>query len=162
MKMAVMREPMTKEGYEKAKAELERLKSVERIKISQEIERARSFGDLSENAEYQYAKDKQGQIEARIRDLEDRLSRADIIDISRLSGERVTFGATVELENIETKERVRYQIVGSLESDPSAGKISYDSPLARLLIGREQGDDVVVKSGKGQTTFEIIKVEFIG
>ena len=156
-----MREPMTKEGFDKAKAELDRLKAVDRIQISHEIEKARSFGDLSENAEYHYAKDKQGQIEARIRDLEDRLSRADVIDLSRLRGERVTFGATVELENIETKERLRYQIVGSLESDPTAGRISYESPLAKSLIGKEQGDDVVLKSGKSQTTFEIIKVEFL-
>jgi len=159
--MAVMREPMTREGYDKARSELDRLKSVERINISQEIEKARSFGDITENAEYHYAKDKQGQIEARIRDLEDRLARADIIDISRLRGERVTFGATVELENIETKERVRYQIVGSMESDPVAGKISFESPLAKSLIGREQGDDVAIRSGKGQATYEIISVSFI-
>ena len=159
--MAVMREPMTRPGYEKMKAELERLRSVDRIKISQEIERARSFGDISENAEYHYAKDKQGQIEARIRDFEDRLSRADIIDISKLSGEKITFGATVELEDIETKGRVRYQIVGSLESDPENGRISYESPLARFLIGKELGDDVIIKIGKGQKTYEILKVEFI-
>lgn len=160
--MAVIREPMTRPGYEKMKAELERLRSVDRIKISQEIEKARSFGDISENAEYHYAKDKQGQIEARIRDIEDRLSRADIIDISKLSGERVTFGATVELEDIQTKERLRYQIVGALESDPENGKISFESPLAHFLIGKEMGDDVIIKTGKGQKTYEILKVEFIG
>jgi len=159
--MAVMREPMTRDGYEKMKAELERLKSVERIKISQEIEKARSFGDISENAEYHYAKDKQGHIEARIRDLEDRLSRADIIEIGKLGGDKITFGATVELEEIETKERLRYQIVGSLESDPENGKISYESPLAKFLIGKELGDDVIIKVGKGQKTYEILKVEFI-
>jgi len=159
--MAVMREPMTREGYEKVKVELERLKAVERVKIAAEIEKARSFGDLTENAEYQYAKDKQGQIEARIRDLEDKLSRADIIDIAKLRGERVTFGATVELEDIETKLRERYQIVGSLESDPGSGKISYESPLARSLIGKELGDDVLIKTGKGQKTCEIVAVQFI-
>jgi len=159
--MAVMREPMTRHGHEKMKAELERLRSVERIKISQEIEKARSFGDISENAEYHYAKDKQGHIEARIRDLEDRLSRADIIEIGKLSGERITFGATVELEEIETKEKVRYQIVGSLESDPENGRISYESPLAKFLIGKELGDDVIIKVGKGQKTYEILKVEFV-
>jgi transcription elongation factor GreA len=159
--MAVMREPMTRNGYEKMKAELDRLRSVERIKISQEIEKARSFGDISENAEYHYAKDKQGQIEARIRDYEDRLSRADIIDIGKLSGDRITFGATVELEEIETKERVRYQIVGSLESDPENGKISYESPMAKFLIGKELGDDVMLKTGKGSKTYEILKIEFI-
>ena len=160
--MAVIREPMTRAGYEKAKAELERLRSEERVKISAEIEKARSYGDLSENAEYHYAKDKQGQIEAQIRNLEDKLSRADIIDLSKLSGDHVTFGAIIELENIETKERVSYQIVGSLESDPEHGKISFESPLARTLIGKEQGDDVVLKIGKGQTTYEIIEVRFAG
>ena len=159
--MAVMREPMTRTGYEKAKAELKRLRSEERVKISHEIEKARSYGDLSENAEYHYAKDKQGQIEAQIRNLEDKLSRAEIINLSKLSGDHVTFGATIELENINTKERVSYQIVGSLESDPEHGKISFESPLARTLIGKEQGDDVVLKIGKGQTTYEIVAVKFL-
>jgi transcription elongation factor GreA len=159
--MAVTREPMTRTGYEKAKSELERLRSEERVKISAEIEKARSYGDISENAEYHYAKDKQGQIEARIRNLEDKLSRADIIDLTTLSGDHVTFGAIIELENIETKERVSYQIVGSLESDPEHGKISFESPLAHTLIGKEQGDDEVLKIGKGQTTYEIITVKFI-
>ncbi len=159
--MALEREPMTRQGYEKLKAELEHLRSVERLKISEEIEKARSYGDISENAEYHYAKDKQGQIEAKIRDLEDKFSRAEIIDLAKLSGDRVTFGATVELEDIETKERITYQIVGSMEADPQRGKISYDSPLARALISKEEGDDVVIKNPKGQRTYEIIKVQFV-
>ena len=159
--MAFSREPMTQQGYEKLKAELEHLRSGERVKISEEIEKARSYGDIMENAEYHYAKEKQGMIEARIRDLEDKFSRAEIIDLSKLSGDRVTFGATVELEDIETKERVTYQIVGSMEADPQRGKISYDSPLARALISKEEGDDVVIKNPKGQRTYEIIKVQFL-
>ena len=159
--MAFAREPMTRQGYEKLKAELERLRSVERVKISEEIEKARSYGDIMENAEFHFAKDKQGQIEARIRDLEDKFSRAEIIDISKLSGEKVTFGATVELEDIETKERMTYQIVGSLEADPAQGKISYESPLARALISKEEGDDVVLKNPRGQRTYEIVSVKFV-
>lgn len=158
--MALMREPMTREGYERLKAELERLRSVERVKIAEEIERARSFGDLSENAEYNYAKDKQGLIEARIRNLEDKFSRADVIDLSRLSGEKITFGARVELMDIESKEKVTYQIVGSVEADAEAGKISFESPMARALIGKELGDDVVIKNPKGQRTYEIVAVKF--
>jgi len=152
---------MTKAGYEKLKAELERLRSVERVKIAEEIERARSYGDIMENAEFHYAKDKQGQIEARIRDLEDKFSRAEVIDISRLSGDKVTFGATVELMDIETKERLTYQIVGNFEAEPESGKISYESPLARALIGKEVGDDVILKSPKGNKTYEILQVKFI-
>jgi len=159
--MVLNREPMTKAGYEKLKAELERLRSVERVKIAEEIERARSYGDIMENAEFHYAKDKQGQIEARIRDLEDKFSRAEVIDISRLSGDKVTFGATVELMDIETKERLTYQIVGNFEAEPESGKISYESPLARALIGKEVGDDVILKSPKGNKTYEILQVKFI-
>jgi len=159
--MVLNREPMTKAGYEKLKAELERLRSVERVKIAEEIERARSYGDIMENAEFHYAKDKQGQIEARIRDLEDKFSRAEVIDISRLSGDKVTFGATVELMDIETKERLTYQIVGNFEAEPESGKISYESPLARALIGKEVGDDVILKSPKGNKTYEILQVRFI-
>lgn len=159
--MSLFREPMTKAGYEKLREELERLRTVERVKIAEEIERARSYGDIMENAEFQYAKEKQGLIEARIRELEDKFSRAEVIDISKLSGEKITFGATVELMDLETKERIRYQIVGSFEADPAVGKISYESPLARALIGKEVGDDVSLKIGKVPRTFEIIKVEFI-
>ncbi len=158
--MTIQTEPITKKGYEKLRAELERLRSEERIKIAKEIEHARSYGDLSENAEYQYAKEKQALIEAKIRDLEDKLARARVIDPAQLSGDKVTFGAWVELEDIETGERVRYQIVGSFEAEPEQGKISYQSPLARALIGKEEGDDVVIKTPKGEKTYEIIKVEF--
>jgi len=158
--MALIREAMTKRGYELLKAELERLRTVERMKITEEIERARSYGDLTENAEYHCAKEKQGLIEARIRDLEDKFSRAEVIDLSKLSGEKITFGAIVELMEVETKERITYQIVGSLEADPEKGKISYESPLARALIGKELGDDVVIKAPKGKRTYEITKVQF--
>jgi len=159
--MALIEEPMTRKGYEKLRQELERLRSEERIKIAQEIEHARSYGDLSENAEYQYAKDKQALIEAKIRDLEDKLARARVVDISKLSGDKVVFGATVELEDVDTGERIRYQIVGSYEAEPEKGKISYQSPLARALIGKLEGDEVTIKSPKGEKTYEIIKVEFV-
>ena len=159
--MALIEEPMTRKGYEKLRQELERLRSEERIKIAKEIEHARSYGDLSENAEYQYAKDKQALIEAKIRDLEDKLARARVVDISKLSGDKVVFGATVELEDVDTGERIRYQIVGSYEAEPEKGKISYQSPLARALIGKLEGDEVTIKSPKGEKTYEIIKVEFV-
>ena len=159
--MALIEEPMTRKGYEKLRQELERLRSEERIKIAKEIEHARSYGDLSENAEYQYAKDKQALIEAKIRDLEDKLARARVVDISKLSGDKVVFGATVELEDVDTGERIRYQIVGSYEAEPEKGKISYQSPLARALIGKLEGDEITIKSPKGEKTYEIIKVEFV-
>jgi transcription elongation factor GreA len=159
--MAILREPMTRKGYERLRAELDRMRSEERVKISHEIEKARAYGDLSENAEYHYAKDKQGMIEAKIRDLEDKMTRAEVIEIANLSGDKVTFGSTVVLEDIETKERVTYQIVGSFEADPAAGRLSYESPLAHSMIGKEEGDDVIIKNNKGQKTFEIIKVSYI-
>lgn len=158
--MAITREPMTRVGYDQLRTELDRLRSEERVKIAQEIERARSYGDLNENAEYQYAKDKQGLIEAKIRDLEDKLARAEVIDIFKLNGDKVVFGASVELEDIETKERICYQIVGALEADPEQGRISYQSPLARCLIGKELGDDVALSTPKGKKTYEIVKVSF--
>lgn len=151
--------PITPQGYEKLKEELHRLKA-ERPKISQEIGTARELGDLSENFEYHAAKDKQGLTEAKIRDLESKLSRANVIDPSKLSGDRVVFGATVVLADVEGDAEKTYQIVGEGESDIESGRISVGSPLARALIGREVGDEVKVPGKGGPRVVEIVRVRF--
>jgi transcription elongation factor GreA len=153
--------PITPEGLAKLKEELQRLKRVERYKISQEIGVARELGDLSENFEYHAAKDKQGLVEARIRVLEDQTSRAEVIDPSKLSGSRVVFGAFVVITDINEDDERKYQIVGESESDLDQGRISIASPLARALIGREVGDEVRIpgKGGKPRTV-EISDVSF--
>ncbi len=151
---------MTPDGNARLKEELRNLKEVERPKISREIGVARDHGDLSENAEYHAAKDRQGWIEARIKDLEDKLSRAEIIDPSKLSGTKVAFGATVKLSNIETEEETVYQLVGADEANLDMGSISITSPLARALIGREIGDEVKVRMPAGERLYEILEVEY--
>ena len=153
------RMPMLAEGYEKLTAELKALRE-ERPKIVEAIEEARAHGDLSENAEYHSAKERQGQIEAAIGDLEDRVSRAQIIDPATLSGDRIVFGATVTLLDDDDK-RVRYQIVGQTEADAKVGRISYNSPLGRALIGRQKGEEVEVETPAGDRYYEIAKIEFI-
>jgi transcription elongation factor GreA len=135
--------PMTPGGAQKLKDELARLKE-ERPKISREIGIAREHGDLSENAEYHAAKERQGLVEARIKDIEDKLSRAEVIDPTKLNGDRVRFGATVMLTNLDTDEEAKYQIVGADEADINQGLISVSAPLARALIGKSTGDEVVV------------------
>jgi transcription elongation factor GreA len=152
--------PMTPEGNARLKEELKQLKEVERHKISREIGVAREHGDLSENAEYHAAKERQGWIEARIKDLEDKLSRAEVIDPAKLSGSKVAFGATVQLSNIETEEESIYRLVGADEADLSLGSISITSPLARSLIGREVGDEVKVRMPAGERHYEILEVEY--
>jgi transcription elongation factor GreA len=152
--------PVTPAGYEKLKNELSHLKRVERPKISQEIGAARELGDLSENFEYHAAKDKQGLIEARIRDLEDKVSRANVIDPSKLSGTRVVFGAKVVLLDVDSDEEKTYHIVGEVEADVEAGRISVASPLARALIGKEVGDETRIPGKGGQRTVEIVNVSF--
>jgi transcription elongation factor GreA len=151
--------PMLAEGHRKLTDDLKRLKA-ERPEIVEAIEAARAHGDLSENAEYHAAKERQGQIEATIADLEDRLSRAMIIDPTTLSGDRIVFGATVTLVD-EDKKKVRYQLVGQVEADATHGRISYNSPLGRALIGREVGEDVEVSAPSGDRYYEIKKIEFI-
>ena len=150
---------MTPGGHTALKEELARLKA-ERPKISQEIETAREHGDLRENAEYHAAKDKQGMVEARIREIEDKLSRAEVIDPSTLGGERVKFGARVKLEDIENGKIVEYQIVGPDEASIEKGTISVTSPVARALINREVGDEVVVRAPGGQRTYEIMEINW--
>lgn len=152
--------PMTPEGARKLREELNRLKE-ERPKISRDIEVAREHGDLSENAEYHAAKERQGMIEARIKDIEDKLSRVEIIDPTKLSGTRVRFGATVTLLNVSTDEEVTYRIVGAEEADLNNGSISVSAPLARALIGKEVGDEVTVQLPIGQRKYEISTVEFV-
>jgi transcription elongation factor GreA len=151
--------PMLAEGHRKLTDDLKRLKA-ERPSIVEAIEEARAHGDLSENAEYHAAKERQGQIEASIMDIEDRLSRAMVIDPTTLSGDKVVFGATVTLVD-EEKTKVRYQLVGQTEADARVGRISYNSPLGRALIGREVGDEVEFSTPSGERYYEIKKVEFV-
>ncbi len=152
--------PMLEEGYRRLEAELKNLKSVERQAVVLAIEEARAHGDLSENAEYHAAKEKQGHIEGRIMELEGKVSRADIIDPTTLSGDRVVFGATVTMLD-ENDEKVIYQIVGADEGDVKIGRISYKSPIARALISRKVDDEVEVKAPGGDRYYEITKVEFL-
>ena len=152
--------PMLAEGYEKLQSEVRHLKTVERPAIIDAIEEARGHGDLSENAEYHAAKERQGQVEAQIADIEDRLSRAMVIDPKTLSGDKVIFGATVHLLD-ENDKPVTYQIVGQTEADARVGRISYNSPLGRALIGRNVGDEVEVSTPSGDRYYAIEKLEFI-
>lgn len=152
--------PMTPDGHAALKAELDHLKRVERHKIAKEIGVAREHGDLRENAEYHAAKDKQGMIEARIAELEDRIVRADVIDTSRLGGTRVSFGAWVTLEDIDNGSEVTYRIVGADEADLEKGTISVTSPMARAMINREVGDEVKVKAPGGVRTYEVVEVRW--
>jgi transcription elongation factor GreA len=156
-----MREPITIQGYEKLQVELERLKTVERPNVIEAIAEARSHGDLSENAEYDAAKDKQGHIEGRIREIDTKLAIAEIIDVSTLSGERVTFGATVTLFDMDSEQEVTYQIVGVAETDLNNGRISVRSPMARALIGKSIGDDVTLVAPGGTREYEIQEVNFL-
>lgn len=151
--------PMLAMGYEKLTAQLRDLKA-ERPLIVDAIEEARAHGDLSENAEYHAAKERQGQVEASIADLEDKLSRAQIIDPTTLSGDKIVFGATVTLFDEDDKP-VRYQIVGQAEADAKSGMISYSSPLGRALIGRQAGDEVEVTVPSGDKFYLVDKIEFI-
>lgn len=150
---------MTPEGFQALKEELARLKA-ERPKISQEIGTAREHGDLRENAEYHAAKEKQGLNEARIADIEDKLSRAEVIDPSQLSGDRVKFGARVLLEEVDSGKEVTYRIVGPEEADIDEGTISVTSPVAKALINREVGDEVKVRVPGGLRTYEIVEVRW--
>ncbi|MBC7986067.1 MAG: transcription elongation factor GreA [Sphingomonadaceae bacterium] len=152
--------PMLAEGHARISSELKRLRDIERPEVIEAIEEARTHGDLAENAEYHAAKERQGQIEAQIGDYEDRLSRAQVIDPTTLSGDRIVFGATVQLAD-ENKKRVRYQIVGQMEADAKLGRISYNSPLGRALIGRSVGDEIEVTVPAGDKYYLVKKIEFI-
>ncbi|ADM09707.1 transcription elongation factor GreA [Parvularcula bermudensis HTCC2503] len=152
--------PMTKAGFAKLEADIKHLKTVERPAVIQAISEAREHGDLSENAEYHAAKERQSWIEGQVLDLEDKHSRAQVIDVASLSGPDVKFGASVTLVDEETEEEKVYQIVGDLEADIKAGKISISSPIARALIGKEEGDQVEVAAPGGSHIYEIEKVEY--
>ncbi|MCX7345857.1 MAG: transcription elongation factor GreA [Aestuariivirga sp.] len=152
--------PMTAEGHAAMMDEIKHLKSVERPRIIKAIEEARSHGDLSENAEYHAAKEQQGWTEARVAELEDKISRADVIDISKLSGKTVMFGARVTLVDEESDEESTYQIVGEFEADVKKGKISVTSPIARAIIGKSVGDSVEVATPGGGKSYEILKVKW--
>jgi transcription elongation factor GreA len=151
---------MTPRGYAQLEEELRRLRAEERPRIVREIETARAHGDISENAEYHAAKERQGQIEARLRQLEDRMARAQVIDPREQSGDRVTFGATVVLVDVESEERITYTIVGEDEADIGQGLISVTSPVARAIVGKEEGASVQVRVPKGTRELEIVEVRF--
>jgi transcription elongation factor GreA len=153
--------PMTAAGYEALEAELRQRQAVERPRIIQAITEARGHGDLSENAEYHAAKETQSLNEGRIAELEDKISRADIIDVSKLSGDTITFGATVTLVDEDTDEERKFQIVGETEADAKAGKISVTSPIARALIGKKKGASVEVMTPKGAKGYEVLKIDWI-
>ncbi|MHB8283376.1 MAG: transcription elongation factor GreA [Caulobacteraceae bacterium] len=153
--------PMTDEGYQSLDEELRRLKTVERPAVIAAISEAREHGDLSENAEYHAAKDRQGWIEGRIAEIEDKLSRAQVIDVSKLSGKQVKFGATVTVVDEDTEDESRYQIVGEHEANIKLGRLSLTSPLARGMIGKEPGDVVEVITPGGVKSYEILKVDWV-
>ena len=153
--------PMTVPGYAALEAELKRRQQEERPRIIQAISEARSHGDLSENAEYHAAKESQSLNEGRIAELEDKLSRAEVIDVSKLSGATVKFGATLTLIDEDTEEEKIYQIVGEAEADVKSGKVSITSPIARALIGKKVGDTVEVNTPGGGKSYEVLKVAFV-
>jgi transcription elongation factor GreA len=153
--------PMTAEGYRKIEEEIRHLKTVERPAIIAQIAEARTHGDLSENAEYHAAKERQGFIEGRLMELDDLMSRAQVIDTSKLSGDQIKFGATVTVIDEDTEEKAVYQIVGEFEADVKKGRISISSPIARALIGKEQGDTVEVNTPGGGRSYEIVKVKYV-
>jgi len=152
--------PITPDGHARLREELLHLRSVERPAVIQAIATAREHGDLSENAEYHAARDKQSFIEGRIKDLENKLALAEVIDPAKLAGNRVAFGASVKLANTDTGEEVTYKILGADESDLAKGSISITSPLARSLVGKEVGDEVKVRMPGGERTYEVLDISF--
>ena len=151
---------MTATGFSRLQEELKHLKSFERPNVIKQIAEAREHGDLSENAEYHAARERQSFIEGRVMELEDKISRAEVIDVSKLSGKIVKFGATIKLADEDTDEKISYQIVGQDESDIKAGLLSIQSPLARALIGKQVGDSVEVSTPGGSKSYEIVKISF--
>ncbi len=152
--------PMTSEGYLRLQEELKRLKSVDRPAIIRAIAEARDHGDLSENAEYHAARERQGFIEGRVMELEDKIARAEVIDVTKLSGSVVKFGATVTLADEETDEEQTFQIVGEDEADVTSGRLSVTSPLARAQIGKSVGESVEVSTPRGAKAYEVVNVAF--
>jgi len=158
-----VRAPMTLKGAQRLRDELDNLKTVKRPEVVAAIAEARAHGDLKENAEYHAAREQQGFIEGRIKQLEGELSHAEVIDVSKLNaGSRIVFGATVTLADVETDEEKRYQIVGDLEADIKLGMIAISSPVARALIGKHEGDAITIDAPAGQREYEIVGVEYVG
>ncbi len=156
-----MRAPMTLQGAQRLRAELDELKSVQRPAVINAIAEARAHGDLKENAEYHAAREQQGFIEGRIKQLEGELSHADVIDVSKLdAGDRIVFGAKVTVADVETDEEKRYQIVGDLEADIKLGLIAISSPVARALIGKHEGDSVTIEAPGGTREYEVVEVSY--
>ncbi len=153
--------PMTGDGYKALEHEVNELKSVERPSIIKMIAEARAHGDLSENAEYHAAKERQAFVEGRVIELEDMLGRAEVIDVSKLSGTTVKFGATVTMVDEDSNQKRKFQIVGDHEADATRGRISISSPIARALIGKAKGDTVEVAAPGGARSYEVLKVEFV-
>ncbi|MBX3522248.1 MAG: transcription elongation factor GreA [Xanthobacteraceae bacterium] len=153
--------PMTAAGYSQLETELRQRQTEDRPRIIQQISEARSHGDLSENAEYHAAKEQQSLNEGRIAELEDKISRAEVIDVSKLSGDTITFGATVTLVDEDTDEERKFQIVGETEADAKHGKISITSPIGRALIGKKKGASVEVMTPKGAKGYEVLKIDWI-
>jgi len=158
--MAMEKVPMTIEGFQKLETELHRLKAVERPRIIQAIAEARAHGDLSENAEYHAAKEAQGLNESKVAELEDKLSRAEVIDTTKMSGDKIKFGATVSLIDEDTDEKVKYKIIGEMEADVRGGKFATGRPLARALSGRGRGAPAGVTTPRGAKSYEITKIEW--
>jgi transcription elongation factor GreA len=152
--------PMTADGFARLEEELKHLKGVERPAVIRAIAEAREHGDLSENAEYHAARERQSFIEGRVAELEDKIARAEVIDVKKLSGKQVMFGATVTLVDEDTEEKIKYQLVGQDESDISAGRLSISSPLARALIGKKVGDTVEVSTPGGSKSYEVVRLAF--
>jgi transcription elongation factor GreA len=152
---------ITVEGYKKLKAQLEKLKNEDRPNIIKQIATARELGDLRENSEYHSAKDRQGFIEAQIADYEDKFIRAEVVDIGKIISDKIKFGATVTLENLDNQKNIKYKIVSEFESNIDEGLISINSPVARALIGKEVGDDVEINTPGGEVNYEILKIEFV-
>jgi transcription elongation factor GreA len=153
--------PMTAAGYKALQDEFRRLTAVERPRIIEAISEARSHGDLSENAEYHAAKEAQGMNEAKIAEIEDKLGRAEVIDVSKLNGDTVKFGATATLLDEDSEQKKKYQIVGEAEADVRQGRISITSPMARALIGKKVGDVVEVSTPAGAKSYEILKIQYV-
>ena len=153
--------PISVQGYKRLEAELDRLKK-ERPQIIQAIKEAREEGDLRENAGYDAARERQGMAEARIKYIEARMALYQVIDLDKLSGDKVIFGATVEVEDVDTEERKVYTIVGPDEADPSRGSISFQSPVAQALLGKEEGDELTIDIPRGKVTYEIVSITFRG
>lgn len=159
--MSVERHPMTPYGYQQLKAELKKIREIDKPANVKAIEEARAHGDLSENAEYTYAKEQQGFIYGREKEVEALIATADIIDPATLSGDRVVFGATVQLLDVDTDEEITYTIVGENESDSKNGRVSITSPIARALIGKRTGDEAILNAPKGKRNLEILDVKFL-